>query len=75
MRIEVYEAFASGEYVRAKFLHENVTIESDLLDATDCITMAESLRKGADALEHYSRVIRNKCDTTDHFQGAADTTE
>jgi len=59
MRIDVRPEF-DDSYARAIFLFNETTVNSGLLDETECMVLAERLRAGADSLEHYSRVIADK---------------
>jgi len=59
MNIKVNYADSSWEahYARAIFNFRETIVDSGLLNAEECLALAESLRQGADALEHYSRII------------------
>ena len=46
------------KYVRVTFHHDNTIIMTGLLNTNECIALAESLRSGAESIEHYSRVIQ-----------------
>jgi len=53
-------------YLRVMFHHDNTIVMTKLLNTTECIVLAESLRNGAESIEHYSRVIQSEDKNSEH---------